>query len=120
VRNIAREKADNVNEFTLDFAGACFPRCPTMTPRAKMTCDYDGFNIESFEAGRGLWHARIRRADLMPVFIDGVSFSTLEIGFAWSGPDAAIADAIAQIEQLNLKQYPTEAQEPQTELPMAS
>ena len=85
-----------------------------------MKCDYDGFKIESFEIGKGLWHARIRRADLMPVLIDGVLFSALEVGFAWSDPDAAIADAIAQIEQLNLKQYPTKGQEPQTELPMAS
>jgi hypothetical protein len=70
-----------------------------------MHCDYDGFRIESFEAGKGLWHARIRRADLKPVNIDGVSFSTLEVGFAWSDPDAAIADAKAQIDQLKLKQY---------------
>ncbi|MGZ3290679.1 MAG: hypothetical protein ACXU87_21870 [Xanthobacteraceae bacterium] len=70
-----------------------------------MHCDYDGFRIESFEAGKGLWHARIRRADLKPVNIDGVSFSTLEVGFAWSDPDAAIADAKAQIDQLKLKRY---------------
>ena len=42
-----------------------------------MHCDYDGFRIESFEAGKGLWHARIRRADMMPVSIDGVTFSAL-------------------------------------------
>ena len=58
-----------------------------------MTCDYDGFNIESFEAGAGLWHARIRRADQKPVVIDGVVFSSLEVGFAWSNPDAAVTDA---------------------------
>ena len=70
-----------------------------------MHCDYDGFTIEAFEAGRGLWHARIRRADLMPVSIGGVSFSTLEVGFAWSDPDVAISDAKAQIDQLRLKRY---------------
>ncbi|WP_291688088.1 hypothetical protein [Bradyrhizobium sp.] len=70
-----------------------------------MHCDYDGFRIESFEAGKGLWHARIRRADLKPVSIDGVSFSTLEVGFAWSDPDAAIADAKVQIDQLKLQRY---------------
>jgi hypothetical protein len=70
-----------------------------------MQCDHDGFRIESFEAGTGLWHARIRRADLKPVVIDGVLFSTLEVGFAWSDSDAAIADAITQIDQLRLKQY---------------
>jgi hypothetical protein len=77
-----------------------------------MQCDYDGFRIESFEAGKGLWHARIRRADLEPVNIDGVSFSTLEVGFAWSDPDAAIADAKTQIDQLKLKRYAGQAPHP--------
>ncbi len=77
-----------------------------------MQCDYDGFRIEFFEAGRGLWHARIRRADLEPVNIDGVSFSTLEVGFAWSDPDAAIADAKTQIDQLKLKRYAGQAPHP--------
>ena len=63
-----------------------------------MTYSYDGFDIESFEAGKGLWHARIKRADLSPVAIDGVLFPTLEVGFAWSDPDAAIADAKAYID----------------------
>ena len=58
-----------------------------------MDSDYDGFKIEPFEAGRGLWHARIWRMDRKPVIIDGVSFSALEVGFAWSDPEAAIADA---------------------------
>jgi hypothetical protein len=80
-----------------------------------MQCDYDGFNIEPFEAGKGLWHARIRRADLKPVIIDGVSFSTLEVGFAWSDPDTAIADAKTQIEHLKLKRYATAGQMPQAE-----
>ena len=80
-----------------------------------MHCFHDGFKIEAFEAGQGLWHARIRRADLKPVSIDGVSFSTLEVGFAWSDPDAAIADAKAQIDQLKLKRYATAGQMPQAE-----
>jgi hypothetical protein len=80
-----------------------------------MQCDYDGFRIEPFEAGRGLWHARIRRADLNPVIIDGVVFSTLEVGFAWSDPDAAIADAKTQIDYFKLKRYATAAQIPQAE-----
>ena len=78
-----------------------------------MQCDYDGFRIESFEAGKGLWHARIRRADLDPVMIDGVSFSVLEVGFAWSDPDAAIADAKMQIDRLKLNRYT--AVEPQSQ-----
>ena len=79
--------------------------------------NYDGFNIEPFEAGKGLWHARIRRADLKPVIIDGVLFSALEVGFAWSDPDAAIADAKTQIDQLKLKRYATFGQMPQADLP---
>jgi hypothetical protein len=66
---------------------------------------YDGFKIEVFEAGRGLWHARIRRADLHPLIIDGVVFATLEVGFAWADPDTAIADAKSQIDRLELKRY---------------
>jgi len=61
---------------------------------------YGGFEIQSFEAGRGLWHARIQRTDLAPVVIDGLAFPTLEVGFAWSDPDAAIADAKAHIDQI--------------------
>jgi hypothetical protein len=79
--------------------------------------DYHGFKIESFEAGKGLWHARIRRTDLKPVIIDGVSFSALEVGFAWSDPGAAIADAKIQIDHLKLKRYATAGQMPQAELP---
>jgi len=63
--------------------------------------NYDGFQIETFEAGRGLWHARIRRADLKPVIIDGVSFPELEVGFAWSHRDAAVTDAKTRIDYLN-------------------
>ena len=72
--------------------------------------NYDGFKIEPFEAGAGLWHARIRRADLKPVVIDGIVFSTLEVGFAWSNPDAAIADAKTQIDHLNLQRYAATAE----------
>jgi hypothetical protein len=64
-----------------------------------MTCLYDGYDIESFEAGRGLWHARIRRADQRPVIIGDHSFAALEVGFAWSDPDAAIADAKNHIDR---------------------
>ena len=64
---------------------------------------YNGFQIETFEAGRSLWHARIRRADQEPVIIDGVPFPELEVGFAWSHPEAAIADAKTRIDYLNLR-----------------
>jgi len=64
-----------------------------------MTFHYDGFNIESFEAGCGLWHARIRRADLKPLLIDGALFTKVEVGFAWPDQDAAVADAKKQIDR---------------------
>jgi hypothetical protein len=60
---------------------------------------YGGFEIQSFEAGRGLWHARIQRTDQEPVVIDGLSFPALEVGFAWSNPDAAITDAKSHIDR---------------------
>ena len=72
-----------------------------------MQLDYDGFVIEPFEAGRGLWHARIRCADRKPVVIDGVSFTALEVGFAWSDAEAAIEDAKAQIDRLKLARHAT-------------
>ena len=64
-----------------------------------MICLYQGYDIESFEAGRGLWHARIRRADKSPLVINGYAFPTLEVGFAWDDPDAAIADARHHIDR---------------------
>jgi hypothetical protein len=67
---------------------------------------YSGFEIKSFEAGKGLWHARIQRADHAPVVIDGMSFPTLEVGIAWSDPDAAIAHAKAYIDR-NSQRYAT-------------
>ncbi len=60
---------------------------------------HDGYEIKSFEAGKGLWHARIQRTDHHPVVIDGISFPMLEVGFAWPDRDAAIADAKALIDQ---------------------
>jgi hypothetical protein len=74
--------------------------------------NHDGFAIETFEAGRGLWHARIRRADQKPVVIDGVLFPAIEVGFAWPDPDAAIEDAKNQIDRLKLGRYATSAQMP--------
>jgi hypothetical protein len=64
---------------------------------------YDGFQIKVFQAGRGLWHASIERADLRPVVIDGVSFPELQVGFAWSDAEAAISDAKGRIDYLNLR-----------------
>jgi hypothetical protein len=81
--------------------------------------NYAGFAIESFEIGRGLWHARILRADRQPVVIDGVLFPAIEVGFAWPDPDAAIEDAKHQIDRLRLERYAAAAQLQQTERPAA-
>jgi hypothetical protein len=75
--------------------------CFGMQDRRGLDMNYNDFKIETFEAGKGLWHARIKRADLMPVIIDGVSFPELEVGFAWSDADAAVADAKTRIDYLN-------------------
>jgi hypothetical protein len=77
----------------------CFPDHPE-----SFAMIHGGFEIQSFEAERGLWHARIQRTDLAPVVIDGLSFRTLDVGFSWSDPDAAIADAKAHIER-NRQRY---------------
>jgi hypothetical protein len=64
-----------------------------------MTYLYEEFAIEPFEAGRGLWHARITRADHAPVIINGVAFPSLEVGFAWSDAQMAVADAKSHIDR---------------------
>jgi hypothetical protein len=60
---------------------------------------YKGYDIESFEAGKGLWHARIKRTDLRPLLIDGALFPKVEVGFAWPDSDTAIADAKRHIDR---------------------
>ena len=80
--------------------------------------DYRGFTIELFEAGTGLWHARIQLADQKPIIIDGVLFSALEVGFAWSTPEAAAADARSHIDLLN-QRCANFGQKPQAERPAA-
>ena len=71
-----------------------------------MTCLYDGFDIESFEAGKGLWHARIRRAGCRLGGLDrrdDIAFAALDVGFAWSDQEAAIADAKSHIDRFGLR-----------------
>jgi hypothetical protein len=87
-----------------------FPSTAAIGWGSKM--NHDGFAIETFEAGRGLWHARIRRTDRKPVVIDGVLFAAIEVGFAWSDPEAAIEDAKNQIDRLKLRRYAASAPMP--------
>ena len=65
-----------------------------------MNRNYKDFEIEPFELGRGLWHARFRRVDKQPVVINGALFSTLNAGLAWPSPDAAVDDAKSAIDRL--------------------
>ena len=81
--------------------------------------NYQGFAIECYEAGKGLWHARLWRADRNPMLVGGVAFSTIEIGFAWPDPDSAAADAKNQIDRLKLQRYATTEQAPHQELSAA-
>ena len=64
-----------------------------------MDCINQDYDIESFEAGKDLWHARIRRTELKPLLIDGALFPKVEAGFAGSDREAAIADAKQQIDR---------------------
>jgi hypothetical protein len=54
---------------------------------------YLDFEIEAVEIGRGQWHARFHRIDRKPMFVDGSAMERVEVGFAWPGPEAALADA---------------------------
>jgi hypothetical protein len=94
----------NVNGFTSSGPGPCFSAIGR-DPERGMTILYNGFDIESFEAGRGLWHARIKRADQEPVVIDGLPFATLEVGFAWPDPEEAIAHAKTHIDRFKARHY---------------
>jgi hypothetical protein len=55
--------------------------------------NYRHYDIETFEVGRGLWHARFRRADRKPTMLDGIQFEYLSAKLAWSSVEAASADA---------------------------
>jgi hypothetical protein len=72
------------------------------------TTSYDGFDIEAFEAGQGLWHARIKRLHSTAAALDGVLFPAQELGFAWSDRAAAIAHAKHHIDRFRLR-YDTAA-----------
>ena len=37
--------------------------------------NYEGFAIECYQAGKGLWHARLMRPDRNPMIVGGVAFS---------------------------------------------
>ena len=63
--------------------------------------NYRHYEIETFEVGRGLWHARFRRADRKPTLIDGIAFDFLNATLAWSSAEAACRDAQECIDFMN-------------------
>jgi hypothetical protein len=81
--------------------------------------NYEGFVIECYQAGKGLWHARLRRPDCTPMIIGGVAFAAIEIGFAWPDPESAATDAKNQIDRLKLARYAAVAETPQQALSAA-
>jgi hypothetical protein len=81
--------------------------------------NYEGFVIECYQAGKGLWHARLRRPDRTPMIVGGVAFAAIEIGFAWADPESAAADAKNQIDRLKLARYAAVAETPQKALSAA-
>jgi hypothetical protein len=63
-----------------------------------MTSFREDFGIEIFEAGRGRWHARFRRANHKPLIINGVAVLHLEAVLPWPDGTAAIGDAKTHID----------------------
>ena len=61
---------------------------------------YLDFEIETFEVGRGLWHARVRRVDGKAILIEGFSSEAFHVGIAWPTREAAMADARQFIERM--------------------
>jgi hypothetical protein len=61
---------------------------------------YLDFEIEAFEVGRGLWHARVRRVDGKSILIEDFSSETFHVGIAWQTREAAIADAKHYIDRM--------------------
>jgi hypothetical protein len=62
---------------------------------------YGEFEIEVFQLGRDQWHACFRAIDRSkPIVIDGIALGEINVGVAWSTPDAAIKDAENYIERM--------------------
>ena len=83
-------KPANVNSFTFAMTPPCFPCSQELR---KWTATMTASKSSPSRPEAGLWHARIWRVDRKSVIIDGVLFSALEVGFAWSDPEAAVGDA---------------------------
>jgi hypothetical protein len=64
-----------------------------------MTTFHGEYKIGSFEAGSGVWHARIRRANLRPLITNGAARPQLKAGLAWPDSTAAIEAAKTRIDR---------------------
>jgi len=58
------------------------------------------FQVETFEMGTDLWHARVLRCDHQPVIFDGELFEFLHIGMSWPNAQAAHEDAKSFIDRM--------------------
>jgi hypothetical protein len=65
-----------------------------------MAFAYGEFQIETFEMGRGLWHARAHRTDGKPMLLEGAEFSEIQVGFSWPTAEQALVDAQAFLQRL--------------------
>ena len=61
---------------------------------------YGIFQVETFELGTGLWHARVLRCDHQPVIFDGEPFEFLHMGMSWPNAQAALEDAKSFIDRM--------------------
>ena len=64
-----------------------------------MTSFREDLGIQSFEAGRDRWHARIRRTNRRPLIVDAVACPHPEVGFVSPDGTAAIGDAQTHIDR---------------------
>ena len=68
---------------------------------------YGGFEIQSFEAGRGLWHASINGRTWNRSSSMACRFRRSKSASRGTNPDAAIADAKAQIDRFIARRLAT-------------
>jgi len=61
---------------------------------------YGIFEVETFEMGTGLWHARVLRCDRQPLIFGGEPFEFLHIGLSWPSAQAALEDAQSFIDRI--------------------
>ncbi|WP_146159837.1 hypothetical protein [Bradyrhizobium sp. MOS002] len=58
------------------------------------------FEVERFELGTGLWHARVLRSDHRPVVFDGEPFEFPHTEMSWPNAQAAHEDSKSFIDRM--------------------